>query len=258
MIAFDGSKFKYWPQVLVLLLLIIGFACYRYFAYYDTRSNDAYISAQVINIAPLVSGPITKIYVKDNQKVKQGERLLEINPLPYQYAAEQAKAKLKIAQIKQDSNEILAAQAQWEQANYLLKNTILLAPEAGYITNFNLSVGQYVSVGQQLFALIETKQWWVEALYRETAIRLIHPGDKAKIKIDMYPGKIFHGHVSSIGWGINRVHKGNVADSSLVYIEATENWIQIAQRFPVRITIDDLTDDYPLRIGASATTITYR
>ena len=76
--------------------------------------------------------------------------------------------------------------------------------------------------------------------------------------IDMYPGKVFHGHVKSIGWGINRVQSGNVAPSTLVYLEATEDWIRIAQRFPVRIYIDDLTDEYPMRIGASATTITYR
>ncbi|WP_019218214.1 hypothetical protein [Legionella tunisiensis] len=76
--------------------------------------------------------------------------------------------------------------------------------------------------------------------------------------LDMYPGKVFHGHVGSIGWGINRVQSGKVAPSTLVYLEATEYWIKIAQRFPVRIYIDDISSEYPLRIGASATTITYR
>ncbi len=328
---FNVSEFKYWPQLSVIFLLIAGYGSYRYFAYYDTRSNDSYVSANVINIASLVSGPVTKLYIKENQKVKKGDKLIEIDPFPYLYAMHQAKAKLNIAkvnyeneklaiikaeqQLKQsqiklslsqdhynryqklqlkgdmakivivsledkmkeesaaievaeqnlkmaqtnlDENQILAAKAELDQANYLLNHTTLIAPEDGYITNFNLRIGQYINIGVGLFALIESKQWWVETRYRETAIRLIKPGDKAKIMIDMYPGKVFHGHVKSIGWGINRVQKGNVADSTLQYMEATEDWIRIAQRFPVRIYIDDLTDEYPLRVGASATSITYR
>ncbi|EHL30287.1 efflux RND transporter periplasmic adaptor subunit [Legionella drancourtii] len=272
-------EFKYWPQIAVLAILLTGFAAYRYFAYYDTRSNDAYVSAHVVNMAAIVSGPLTRIYVKDNQHVKKGDKLIQIDPLPYQYAVAQAKAKLniaklnydnpklaivqaeqqlKIAQANLDDNQILAAQAELDQANYLLNHTTLIAPEDGYVTNFNLRTGQYITVGEGLFAFIETKRWWIVTRYRETAIRLIKPGDKARIMIDMYPGKVFHGHVKSIGWGINRVQQGNAAPSTLLYLEATEDWIRIAQRFPVRIYIDDLTDDYPMRIGASATTITYR
>lgn len=325
------SQFKYWPQITVLFILLAGFAAYRYFAYYDTRSNDAYVSANIVNMAAIVSGPITKVFVKENQPVKKGDKLIVIEQLPYLYAVDRAKARLNIAklnyenqklniikaeqllkenqiklnlsqdhykryqalQLKQDiakitlvnltdkmkeqqaaivdaeqqlkialanldDNQILAAQAELDQANYQLSHTTLLAPEDGYITNFNLRLGQYIKEGEGLFAFIETKRWWIVTRYRETAIRLIKPGDKAKIMIDMYPGKVFHGHVSSIGWGINRVQQGDVAPSTLLYLEATEDWIRIAQRFPVRIYIDDLTDEYPMRIGASATTVTYR
>ena len=122
----------------------------------------------------------------------------------------------------------------------------------------NVRRGQYIKTGEGLFALVETKHWWVVTRYRETAIRLIKPGDKAKITLDMYPGKTFHGHVKSIGWGINRVQSGDVVQSTLAYLEATEDWIKIAQRFPVRIFFDDLSPEYPLRIGASAVTTTYR
>lgn len=140
----------------------------------------------------------------------------------------------------------------------MYEHTTVLAPADGYITNFNLRRGQYIKIGEGLFTLIETSRWWVVTRYRETAIRLIKPGDKARITIDMYPGKVFHGHVQSIGWGINRVQAGDVAPSTLPYLEATEDWIKIAQRFPVRIYIDDLSAEYPLRIGASAKTLTYR
>lgn len=328
---FKVTEFKYWPQVGVCILLIVSYAAYRYFAYYNTRSDDAYVSAHVVNIAALVSGPVIALHVKENQKVKKGEKLIEVDPLPYIYAVQQAKARLtiaklnyenarlsvdkaqqilkqnqvnlsltqdhyrryaqlkakgdiplitlvnltdkikeqeaaiivaeeelKIAQTNYDDSQVLGAQAELNQANYLMNHTTLIAPEDGYITNFNVRVGQYIETGQGLFALVETKRWWVLTRYRETAIRLIKPGDKARITIDMYPGKVFHGHVGSIGWGINRVQTGSVAPSTLVYLEATEDWIRIAQRFPVRIYIDDVSDEYPLRIGASAETVTYR
>lgn len=325
------SEFKYWPQIGVCLLMISTYGAYRYFAYYDTRSNDAYVSAHVVNMAAIVSGPITQLYIKENQRVKKGDKLIEVDPLPYLYAVDQAKAKLniaklnyqneqlkitqaekklqqnkimlslsqdhfrryselhakgdlatitlvnltdkmkeqeaaiaeaeqalKIAQINFDDNPIKAAQAALDQAEYLMRHTTLIAPEDGYITNFNVRVGQYIHAGEGLFALIETRYWWVLTRYRETAVRLIKPGDSADITIDMYPGKVFHGHVNSVGWGINRVQSGSVAPSTLVYLEATEDWIRIAQRFPVRIMIDDVGDEYPLRIGASAETVTYR
>jgi len=325
------ANFQYWPHVITLLIVVGALVGYRYFAYYDTRSNDAYVSANVINIASLVSGPVSALYVLDNQPVKKGDKLIQIDSRPYLYALNKAKANLAIAQtsyqnkklaiqiaeekISQslsmlnlskdhllryqrlqnegalpeirlinvearlqeqqaalsaanqelkmaqqdfDDNEVRAAEAMLHKAQYLYDHTLVVAPANGYITNFNLRTGQYVKTGEGLFALIETDFWWIVTRYRETAIRLIKPGDKAKIMLDMYPGKTFHGHVESIGWGINRVQSGSVAPSTLAYLEATEDWIKIAQRFPVRIVIDDLSPDYPLRIGASATTITYQ
>lgn len=325
------AAFQYWPHVITVAIILLAFSGYRYFAYYYTRSDDAYVSAHIVNMASLVSGPISKIYVYENQNVKKGQKLVEIDPRPYKYAMDKALAdlniaklnyendrlaiqvaqeklkqnqslialsmdhfkryqkllkegalpeirvidveakikeqeamvlaaaqELKIAQHNLDDNEVLAAKAVYDKARYLYEHTTVLAPADGYITNFNLRHGQYIKTGQGLFALVETKRWWIVTRYRETAIRLIKPGDKARITIDMYPGKVFHGHVKSIGWGINRVQSGDVAPSTLAYLEATEDWIKIAQRFPVRIYIDDVSAEYPLRIGASATTTTYR
>ncbi|WP_237759060.1 HlyD family secretion protein [Legionella birminghamensis] len=324
------SAFQYWPHVITVSIIVLAVAGYRYFAYYDTRSNDAYVSANIINMASLVSGPISEIYVVENQRVKKGDKLITIDPRPYLYALNKAKAqykmakityaneklgiqvaeeelrqsksmlalsqdhlrryqklqqhgdlaeiqlinteakiseqqaivlaamqKLRIAQQNFDDNAIKAALAEVNKAQYLYDHTTVVAPTDGYITNFNLRKGQYIRTGEGLFALVDTSYWWIVTRYRETSIRLIKPGDKAKIYLDMYPGKTFHGHVESIGWGINRVQAGQVAPSTLAYLEATEDWIKIAQRFPVRIAIDDISEEYPLRIGASATTITY-
>ncbi|MDI9817615.1 MULTISPECIES: HlyD family secretion protein [unclassified Legionella] len=324
------AAFQYWPHLVTTAIILLAFSGYRYFAYYYTRSDDAYVSANIVNMASLVAGPVSKIYVHENQNVKEGDKLIEIDPRPYKYAMEKRLADLNIARInyendklaievarerlkqrqslvalsrdhyqrydklvkqgaipeiqlinieakikeqeaivlaaaqelriaeqKFDNNQVIAAKAKYDKARYLYEHTTVVAPAEGYITNFNLRRGQYIKVGQGLFALVETKRWWVVTRYRETAIRLIKPGDKARITLDMYPGKVFHGHVNSIGWGINRVQAGDVAPSTLAYLEATEDWIKIAQRFPVRIYIDDISPDYPLRIGASATTTTY-
>lgn len=323
--------FQYWPHVITITLMVAAYIGYWYFAYYDTRSDDSYVSANVINIASLVNGPISQIFITENQQVKQGDKLIEIDPRPFAYAMHKAKADYHLSQVRYNNNklairvaqeklkqsqarlalsqdhfkryqtlqnegalakiqlinieskiqeqqdvviaaqeqlniarqllddsEMLAAKAVYDKTVYLYNHTLLKAPADGFVTNFNLRRGQYIAVGEGLFALIETKHWWVVTRYRETAIRLIKPGDKAKIILDMYPGKTFHGHVGSIGWGINRVQSGAVAPSTLAYLEATEDWIKIAQRFPVRIYIDDVDPNYPLRIGASATTVTYR
>ena len=106
------SAFKYWPQVGVAFLLLIVYGAYRYFAYYSTRSNDAYVSANIVNIAAVVSGPVSKIYVLENQSVKQGEKLIEIDPRPYRYSLEQAKAKLTLANVNYENEKIAISKAQ--------------------------------------------------------------------------------------------------------------------------------------------------
>lgn len=297
---FTLADFKYWPQIVMLSIIALAFITYYYYAYYNTRTTDAFIAAQVVNISPLVSGPVTKVYVKDNQHVKKGDKLLEIDVRPYEYALQKAQADLNQALVNRESdkistllqeqrsehgksaqgahqtenivqvehqlkstqqtildNRIAAAQAMLAEANYLYSNTTVLAPADGYVSNVQIHEGEYVQQGQGVFALIETKKWWVFSRYRETAIRLIKPGDKATITLLMYPGKVFHGHVESISWGINREEGRAVASSTLTNLQPTENWVKIAHRFPVRITIDDVSPQYPLRVGASATTTTY-
>ncbi len=323
------AVFAYWPQIATFMIITAAFIGYRYFAYYNTWSNDAYVSADIVNVAPVVSGLITKIYIKDNQAVKKGQALFQIDIRPFDYALQKATAHLKQARlnladtklnliiakqtlareedllaliqahakrfrvlaqdkalsliklldietkIKEQETKVLIArqrlnlaqkrintyaleqaQAEVAKATYDYNHALIRAPIAGYITNFNILPGQYVHSGQSLFALVDTSHWWVVTRYRETAIRLIKPHDKVKINLDMYPDKVFYGHVSSIGWGINRIQTGNVAPSTLEYLEPTEYWIKIAQRFPVRIDFDSIDSDFPLRIGASATTRT--
>ncbi len=167
----------------------------------------------------------------------------------------QAQSQLLIAKQSLTLAQVERASAVLKKAQYNLNHAAGYAATDGLVTNFNLRVGDYVKRGQSLFALIDTSRWWVITRYRETVLRKIKPGDKVRVHIDMYPNKTFHGTVDSIGWGINREQASkSAAISSLPYLEATEYWIRIAQRFPVRILITDVNPKYPLRVGANAKT----
>jgi multidrug efflux system membrane fusion protein len=200
------------PIILILSILLL-YAGYRYFAFYNTWTNDVYVSAHVIDVVPQVDGTVVNLYVRENQAVKKGDKLVETD-----------------------------------------LQTTLYAPVDGLVTNMKVHPGQYVTKGQGLFAIIDTKHWWLVARYRETVLRRIQPGKKVRITIDMYPGKVFRGHVQSVGWGINRQQSGEAAPSPLIYMKPTEYWIKIAQRFPVIIDFEDWPKAYPLRVGASGTT----
>lgn len=175
-----------------------------------------------------------------------------------------AKAKLDIAKAKVDAikNTLDKARknlgtggnlnAQIQQAKALLalaeKNldyAQIKAPAPGHITNFHLREGTTVQAGQKLFQLIENNQWWIDAHFKETQLGNIQPGQKATVKIDMYPKKIFHGHVDSIS------HGSGAAFSLLPPENATGNWVKVTQRFTVKIILDDPDPNYPLRVGAS-------
>jgi multidrug efflux system membrane fusion protein len=214
------KAFQQWPLVALAVCLIAGYYGYTYFAYYDTRTDDAYLSAEVITIAPPITGQITAVYVRDNQKVKQGDSLLTITPFLEQQL---------------DVHHALT----------------LHAPVNGFVSHIGTQTGQFVTQGQPLFGLIDNRHWFVLARYRETALRLIKPGEKARVQVDMYPKITFEGQVDSIGYGINRSEYGNNPASPLPYFTPTENWIKIAQRFPVKITLPANNPTTPFRIGAS-------
>ncbi len=164
-----------------------------------------------------------------------------------------AQQQLEIAEEQLNTTDIIMAQASLKFANFQLRNTIVRAPTNGYVTNLYVQPGDYVTASQPQFALIDNTKWWIIARFRETVVRRIKKGEQVKIQIDMFPGVTFHGVVDSIGWGINRMEASpNVAASTLAYLKPTEDWIRVAQRFPVRILITNPDPKYPLRIGASA------
>ncbi|MEJ2689194.1 MAG: HlyD family secretion protein [Deltaproteobacteria bacterium] len=127
-----------------------------------------------------------------------------------------------------------------------LARTEVRAPIAGRVSRKNVDIGKYVAVGQPLLAVVDTKDVWVAANYKENQIGKIKPGQAADIKVDAYPGLTLHGHVDSLQAGTGSVF------SLLPPENATGNFVKIVQRLPVKIVIDSPPDPaHPLLPGLS-------
>jgi membrane fusion protein (multidrug efflux system) len=104
-----------------------------------------------------------------------------------------------------------------------------------------------VQPGAPLFVVIANDEYWVDANFKETQLKEIHPGQKATIASDVYPDHAFHGTVQSLSGG------SGAAFSLLPPQNATGNWVKVTQRVPVRVRIEDPDPQHPLRIGTTAT-----
>lgn len=172
-----------------------------------------------------------------------------------------AKANLALSQNQLAANQALLldrpleqqpqvqnAVAALKQAWLNLERTQIKSPIDGYVARRSAQVGQAVSVGSPLMAVISTKQMWLEANFKETQLTDMRLGQPAKIHFDLYgKDKTFNGTVIGIDMGTGS------AFSLLPAQNASGNWIKVVQRVPVRIQLDPTQlEENPLRIGLSA------
>ncbi|HSC23916.1 MAG TPA: HlyD family secretion protein [Casimicrobiaceae bacterium] len=139
------------------------------------------------------------------------------------------------------------AQAQLDKARLDVEHTVMRAPEDGWITRFDLTTGTVVTPGNPLFAIVVANSFWVDANFKETELAGVVPGRAATVVVDMYPDHAFHGKVESLAGGTG------AAFSLLPPQNANGNWVKVAQRVPVRVSVDDPDTAHPLRVGATAT-----
>ncbi len=149
------------------------------------------------------------------------------------YAEEGKKAAgSALAQASAARAAVAEAQAELHQAELQESYTKITAPEAGHVTNKSTEPGDYVQVGQPLFAIVSTKVW-VTANFKETQLTYMRPGQPAEIEVDAYPSRSLRGHVDSI-------QAGSGARFSLLPPEnATGNFVKVVQRVPVKIVLDE-------------------
>lgn len=160
------------------------------------------------------------------------------------------KARYEIGPRGEENPEIQAVLNKRKQAALNLGYTELKAPANGVITNLMLAKGDYASAGQPLLTFINTEQLWLTAMVRENSLAHLNKGTSVKIVLDAYPGQIFTGHITSIGFGSsgNGGLQVNASTGLLDSPTASAN----AQRFPVNIQFDTLPPGVSPRYGGRA------
>ena len=159
-------------------------------------------------------------------------------------SAQSSVLSISEAQAKRD-----AAAANFAQAELNLKYCTVRAPFDALISQMSISRGAFASEGQQVFTLIDVNSWWVCEPYREGQIRKMRAGDPATIELKTAAGKYFKGTVESIGWGAT---PQAMQKSALPVIPQALDWVQLEQRFPVRIKFSEGVSQEILRVGTTA------
>lgn len=268
--------------LLVVLLAVLAGTWLWHFYLYTPWTRDARIRADVVVIAPDVSGWVTRLAVQDNQLVHQGDLLLQIDQERYQaeLAHAQAVATTRQEQLRQRESEaarrerlgtsaisaedretaqvnVAIARSQYQEAlsdvrlaQINLDRSHVVAPREGRITNLQFAQGNYVRSGQAVTALVDTRSFYVLAYFEETKIPHIHPGDAVRVRL-MNRSEPLKGRVASISSGIADL---NDTDNALMLakVAPTFNWVRLAQRIPVRIELLEVPPEVHLSAGMTA------
>ena len=152
---------------------------------------------------------------------------------------EAAQSQFKETTRRQTGAEanILGREAALDMARLNLSYTVLTAPYDGYIGRRSLETGQYVQAGQTISYLVRSSDKWITANYRETQITHIYIGQPVRIKVDAFPNRVFHGTVTAISEATGSKYALVPTDNS------AGNFVKVQQRIPVRIRIDDASDE---------------
>ncbi|MBI2467566.1 MAG: HlyD family secretion protein, partial [Candidatus Rokubacteria bacterium] len=161
--------------------------------------------------------------------------------------AQQAQVPVKEAGAGRAAAALEQAGADLAAAELQLAKTRIRAPVDGVVSKKTVEPGQLVQPGQPLMAVVPLHGVWVVANFKETQLTRLRPGQRATVRVDTFPDRVFHGTVESISAGTG-------ARFSLLPPEnATGNWVKVVQRVPVKIVLDDRhSNPHLLRPGMSA------
>jgi RND family efflux transporter MFP subunit len=249
-------------------------------------TRDGRVRADVINLAPDVSGLVAEVAVHDNQLVHRNEVLMRVDPQRYEQAVAQAKATLasrraELAQ-RQDAarrrasvQSIVVAEEQVQAANFALtaaqaqvaqaeaalaaaeldlQRTEVRAPADGYVTNLTTFTGDYATAGRPALALVRSDSYYVYGYFEETRLARMSAGDAAEVRL--LDGRRLRGHVDSISRGITDRDNPN-GPALLSNVNPTFDWVRLAQRVPVRIALDAESRQTTLVAGTTCSVIVH-
>lgn len=268
----------------LITLSIVGIAIFLGLKLWNNYMNsswtrDGRVRAEVVMIAPDVSGLVSDVNVVDNQFVNKGDLLFQIDKVRFEHALAEARAlkQIKKAEYEMRENqytrraglsdevlseenrndaklEVAIAKAKYEEtlireetAELDLERSSVKAPSDGWISNLLLRKGDYVKTGESHMAMIKKDSFWVYGYFEENKLSLLHVNDKAQMYM-LGTKYIIQGHIESLASGIS--DRDNVTDQRLLAnVNPTFTWVRLAQRIPVRIHIDSVPDGFVLVAG---------
>lgn len=243
---------------------------------------DGRVRADIVQIAADVSGLVKKVHVVNDQRVHKGEVLFELDDARLLIAQQEAKAEVaaqqaRLAQWQREAarnralGELVAAEireqgeARVQEARAALERAVaaqnlatlnvqrarVLAPVDGVLSDLTLRQGNYVAAGKPVMALIDSSSFRVEGYFEETKLRHIQPGQVAEIQL-MGADHLLKGKVGSIAAGIEDRDRSS-GTNLLPNVNPTFSWVRLAQRIPVRIELDDVSD--PILVAGRTATV---
>nr|WP_276560850.1 HlyD family secretion protein [Vibrio coralliirubri] len=274
--------------ITLLLFSAAGSVIYGYYQSYSSNpwTRDGQVSAYIVSITPRVTGQVTKVHIDDNSQVSKGDILFEIDPSLYQATYHKALASQKQAlallakakneeqralnlekrtpgaipvltlnnlsnAVETSSANVQLAKANVEEAQLNLEYTKVYAPTNGYITNLSLREGSQVVANTPVVALIDEDSFWIEGYFKETDLVGVDVQDTAYVTLMMHNNVQLRGHIKSIGFGIAK-QDGSTGNDLLPNVNPNFQWIRLAQRIPIKVTLDERPEDLQLRVGMTA------
>jgi multidrug resistance efflux pump len=248
----------------------------------DPWTRDGRVRADVVQVAPDVSGLVTKVEAINDQTVKAGQPLFYVDRERYALALRQADANVAaaratLAQARRELvrnralGELIAAESTEQSASKVeqadaalaqadaardvaklnLERTVVYAPTDGFLSDLTLRTGDYVTAGKPVLALIDSRSFRVEGYFEETKLSGLKIGMPVSVRVMGEPGTL-KGHIQSIAAGIE--DRDRVAGANLLpNVNPTFSWVRLAQRVPVRVALDQPPADLRMIAGRTAT-----
>ena len=271
----------------VLTLLVVAFACvvvWRMTMYYMFApwTRDGHIRADIVQIAPDVSGLIKQVEVRDNQPVTRDQVLFVIDQERFKLALRQAQATLAdrketLAQAQRESRRnkglgnlvareqleesqsremraqaaLTEAQVAVDSAQLNLDRTVVRSPVDGYVNDRAPRVNEFVTAGRPVLSIVDSSSFHIDGYFEETKLDGIHVGQRVDIRVIGDNARL-RGHVESIVAGIEDRDRSS-GQNLLPNVNPAVSWVRLAQRIPVRIVFDEVPEDFRMIAGRTAT-----
>lgn len=319
-----------WRRPILLLAgIFAAFVLYWEITRLVAYTGDAYVTSDLVAVAPQVSGRIVGVHVRDNQTVRRGDRLVTIDRVPFELAVAARRAALVASNARAAADRDIAAAAQGTRdavlatlefaqdsrrriaalaangdasrqnldaadealrraqagadsaksrfagaqqivaidesaaarvsvelalAEWRLSRTDMLAPADGTISHLTVRVGDAAREDAPLIGIIDAGAWRIIANYKQDYLRAFHPGSTGWVWLDSAP---WHWHRARIEGVASAISRDPTPPGLLPYVAPTTDWIRLQRRFPVTLTLVDLSPDARLFMGADARVVIF-